>query len=269
MSLFALLTRQNLRRRRPSPQAYGFRPRLEVLEGRALPSTLTVTNASDTGVSGDGSLRGEIAAAAPSGDRIVFAHNLEGQTITLTHGELAINKSLVIHGPGADDGDDEGPAPNAVTISANNNFRVFGITSSSATVTLFGLTITNGQAYVYGGHAGDGGGGIRNSGTLTVSHCTLSGNSATAGGGAIFNDGTLTVSHSTLSGNSVNYLGFGLPLGGGGIFNNNYGTLTVSHSTLSGNSATAAEFGGGGILNSYYGTLTVSSSTLSGNSASS
>jgi hypothetical protein len=58
-----------------------------VLEGRALPSTLAVTNTSDTGVSGDGSLRGEIAAA--SGDTIEFAGSVHGQTITLTSGELA------------------------------------------------------------------------------------------------------------------------------------------------------------------------------------
>src|SRR5262249_62085726 len=38
-------------------------PRLEVLEDRTVPSTLTVTNNLDTGALGDGSLRGEIAAA--------------------------------------------------------------------------------------------------------------------------------------------------------------------------------------------------------------
>jgi hypothetical protein len=47
-------------------------PRLEVLEGRALPSTLSVTTLRDSGVAGDGSLRGEIAAAQ-SGDTITFA----------------------------------------------------------------------------------------------------------------------------------------------------------------------------------------------------
>lgn len=50
-------------------------PRLEILEDRGLPSTLVVTNALDTGAAGDGSLRGEIAAAA-GGDRIVFAPSL-------------------------------------------------------------------------------------------------------------------------------------------------------------------------------------------------
>src|SRR5262249_29161470 len=54
-----------------------FVPRLEVLEDRTVPSTLTVTNNLDTGVAGDGSLRGEIAAAQ-SGDTLNFAPSLLG-----------------------------------------------------------------------------------------------------------------------------------------------------------------------------------------------
>ena len=50
-------------------------PGLETLEDRTVPSTLMVTNNLDTGVPGDGSLRGEIAAAQ-SGDTIKFAHSL-------------------------------------------------------------------------------------------------------------------------------------------------------------------------------------------------
>jgi hypothetical protein len=69
-----------------------FRPRLEALECRNLPSTLTVYNNADGGA---GSLRDTIAAAG-SGDRIVFDSTLNGQTITLTSGELAVNKSLDI-----------------------------------------------------------------------------------------------------------------------------------------------------------------------------
>ena len=52
-------------------------PRLDVLEDRLVPSTLTVTNLSDTGAAGDGSLRGQIAAASP-GDTIQFAPGLRG-----------------------------------------------------------------------------------------------------------------------------------------------------------------------------------------------
>jgi hypothetical protein len=79
-------------RRRPA-----FRPALAALEGRQLLSTLTVRNTND---SGPWSLRAEIAAAR-SGDTIRFAGGLAGQSVTLTGGELVIDKSLDIEGPGA------------------------------------------------------------------------------------------------------------------------------------------------------------------------
>src|SRR6516164_11736300 len=98
------------------PMEHRFRPRLEALEGRWLPSTLTVTNNLD---SGRGSLRAEIAAAQ-SGDTIVFAPNLNGQTITLTSGELSITKGLTIQGPGT----------GQVTVSGNSMHRVFEVNAS-------------------------------------------------------------------------------------------------------------------------------------------
>ena len=51
-----------------------FRPRIEALEDRWLPSTLTVLNNLDSGA---GSLRAEIAAAQ-SGDTILFDKSLVG-----------------------------------------------------------------------------------------------------------------------------------------------------------------------------------------------
>jgi len=218
-------------RKRPT-----FRPTLEALEHRYLLSTLTVLNTHDSGA---GSLRAEIAAAH-SNDTIVFAPSLDGQTITLTSGELLIKKNLTIAGPGAGE----------LTVSGNNASRVFEV-ASKENVTLSGLTISDGAAPGVG-QAGEGA-GILNHGTLTVSGSTLSGNSAGLGGG-ILNDGTLTVSNSTLTGNSASYFG-------GGILND--GTLTVSGSTLSGNSAASA---GGGIYND--GTVTVkNSSSITGNTA--
>src|SRR5262245_48583031 len=82
-------------RRKPT-----FVPRLEILEGRSLPSTFSVLNLAD---SGPGSLRDAIAAAEanPGPDQIDFGHNVKG-TITLTSGQLTITSDLTINGPGAD-----------------------------------------------------------------------------------------------------------------------------------------------------------------------
>jgi hypothetical protein len=212
-----------------------------------VPSTLTVQNNLDSGA---GSLRAAIAAAHIR-DTIVFAPSLDGQTITLTSGELFIKQDVTIAGPGADQ----------LTISGNHASRVFELSSTTKPqVTLSGMTISNGVGVLAAGSSdsNDGyGGAILNFGTLTISNCILSGNSAGSGGAIINNNpgktkGVLTVIGSTLTGNTAHV--------GGAI--TSYGTLTVSASTLSHNSALSA---GGGIYN--FGTATVSATTLSDNSA--
>ncbi len=176
------------RRRTPAARPT-FRPTLQALEDRWLPSTLTVLNNLDSGA---GSLWAEIAASKPK-DTIVFNPSLNGQTITLTSGELIIPNSLTI----------AGPETGNLTISGNFASRVFEVGQTQTNgikVTLSGLTISNGAA-----QDGLGGGAIENRVSLTVSNCTLSGNTALGGrGGAIFNTGfNLTVSGCTLSNNST------------------------------------------------------------------
>jgi len=104
----------------------------------------------------------------------------------------------------------------------------------------------------YVGYYSDGG-GIHNSGTMTLNNTTVSGNTASSYGGGIGNDGTLTLNNSSVSGNTANGAG-------GGIYN--LGTLTLNNSSVSGNTANGA---GGGIYN--VSTLTLNNSTISGNMA--
>jgi hypothetical protein len=222
------------------------RTTLESLEDRCVPSTLSVTNNLDNG--SVGSLRYEIAQAK-KGDTIVFAPSLDGQAIKLT-GELYLNKSLTVAGPGAGE----------LTVSGGGYTRVFEVASKTK-VALSGLTISNGFS-----HENGGGIYIDYGGTLSVSGCTLSGNTAGDSGGGIYNAGTATVSGSTLSGNTAaTEGGFG---DGGGIYNAYAATLTLSNCILANNKALALDMGGdagGGIYNA--GTLTVSGCTLSGNVA--
>jgi hypothetical protein len=213
-------------------------------------ATITVSNTNDSGA---GSLR-QALANANDGDTIHFG--IAG-TITLTIGELLVDKSVTISGPGAA----------SLTVDGNLAGRVFHV-SSGVTATIAGLTITNGNAQDEGPNTG---GGIYNDhATLALDNCTVSGNYAGWGGGGIHNSsGTLTVTNSTFSGNSANYL-FGVG-SGGGIFTEGYdgnATLTVTNSTFSGNYARLV---GGGICNDGFGsaTLTVNNSTFSGNSAES
>jgi hypothetical protein len=109
------------------------------------------------------------------------------------------------------------------------------------------------------------GGAVYNQGTLKViDHSTLSGNGGSDGGGVYNAGGTVSISNSILSGNSA--------LFGGGIYNS-AGTVTLSNSTLSGNTAVTPRPGygesggnGGGIYNTG-GKVVISNSTLSGNIA--
>src|SRR6266849_2354323 len=94
-------------------RANRFMPRLENLEDRTVPSTLTVLNNLDSGA---GSLRDTIGHAK-NGDKIVFAASLNGQTIGLTSDELAIKTSLDIEGPGA----------GLLAVSGSDTFRVVNI----------------------------------------------------------------------------------------------------------------------------------------------
>jgi predicted outer membrane repeat protein len=249
-----------------------------------VPSTLTVTSIADKGA---GSLRAEIAAAQ-SGDTIVFASSLAGQTITLKS-ELLINKNLTITGPGA----------GQLTVSGNNATRVFEV-AQGMQATMSGLTISNGLAkYDKGGgilvdagavlNASDStlrdnsasffkqqlvgglGGGIDNLGTVTLSNCILTNNTAGWFGGALDNYGTATLSNCVLTNNAG---------GSGAIYN--HATLTVNNNTVVSGSdragiantgtaiiggCTLSNNSGSGIYNFTSGTVTVRDSQLSGNTA--
>jgi hypothetical protein len=239
------------KQRSPAPHRRStFRPTLEALERRWLPShstvstVLTVTNILD---SGTGSLRYEIAQAEQSKatDTIVFNLAKSDQdytghwTITLTpsEGQLTIGRSLNIQGPGA----------GQLTILGLSGVQVFQVLGGQ--VSLSGLCIENGGNTPYPHPYG---GGIYNDGTLTVSGCRLTGNVAGLQGGGIYNVSTLTVSGCELDNNSA------VDGEGGGIFNS--GTLTVSDSQFSFNSDASNFEISSAIFNN--GSLTVSGSTF-------
>jgi predicted outer membrane repeat protein len=240
-------------RRRPHRSARRraiFRPRLELLEDRALPSSYTAATTS--------ALIADINAANKAGGT---------NTITLTapttspYVLTAVNNtSKGTNGVGANGlpvisskkGDNltiigNGDTIERSTAAGTPAFRLFDVASGSS-LTLENVTLQNGLAQGLG-TLGQGG-AIFNSGTLTVSGSTVSANT---GSGAIANDGTLTVNDNSILSDNV----------GGGIFNAAMGMLTLSNSTLLDNPAGG---GGGGIYND--GTAAVSASTLSGNSAS-
>jgi hypothetical protein len=194
-------------------------------------TTIIVSNTNDNG---PGSLR-QALVEANDGDTI-DATGVSG-TITLTSGQLLVDKSVTINGAGAE----------VLALDGNAISRVFEIVGGAKTVSISGVTIRNGQ--------GGNGGGIENADTvtLTIINSTLSGNAAGLGGG-VFNSGTLTIINSTFSNNMASQ--------GGGIYNPGSGMLTITNSTFSGNAAPVA---GGTSFN--VGTLQIANTTLSDNSS--
>lgn len=227
------------------------RCRVEALEDRTVPSTVTVLNDYDSGA---GSLRAAISTAH-NGDTIKFAPVLvgpTGQTIKLTSGDLFIKHNITI----------AGPSDRSVTISGGNASRVIELSlNPKPTVTLSGLTISDGYAPGPFGHSTDNGGGILNEGTLTVSNCTVSHNNAPEGAGILNDSGaTLTVSNSTISYNTGRDERGSSE--GGGI--DNYGTLVIHGSNLSYNSVSGA---GGAVATALGVVIIDNQSVLSDNSA--
>jgi predicted outer membrane repeat protein len=207
-----------------------FRPRLERLENRCLPSVLTVTSTLDSGA---GTLRADLATAA-SGDTIVFAL-AHPSTIQLTSGTLTINQSIRILGPGA----------SALTINGNHTFSIFTVMTSA---TIDGLTISGG-----GGSAG---GGITNNAGLNLSHCVVTGNQSSAQGGGILNtDLNTRISDCTISNNTA-------ANGGGGIAST---SLILSRCTISGNIAGGR--GGGVDIEGGSLPITIANTTISSNTS--
>lgn len=255
------------RRNRPSPSSFRnrkpeqpFRRKLETLEKRWLLSgvTLTVNTANDThavsasaspnDASGNISLRSAIEylnANAAGGDTVNFSLPA-GSTINLTLGQIEIDDSLALVGPGA----------GSLTVAQTSVLpaRLFEVGSSTAfsdpIVSMSGLTLTGGR--VTGNTMTGEAGAIENYGGLTLSQMTLTHNSSVnALGGAVVNRGSLSVTASTFSNNSA--------VNGGAIWN--WSTVTISDSTFSGN----VSYYGGAIFN--YSALTVNRSSFAANIA--
>jgi hypothetical protein len=196
-----------------------------------------------TADSGAGSLR-EAITYTTNGSSVTFAPGLSGQTISLTSGELLIFRNHAV---------DASALPAGVVVDAGKNSRVLEITN--ATVTLNGLTISNGFA------ADGNGGGISLSAgtTLTLNNSKVTGNSTAFGdGGGIFNSSgnILTLNDCLVTGNTSD--------SGGGIFNDSGATVTLNNGRVSLNSA--ADGMGGGIRNR--GTAMPNQITFAGNTSS-
>ncbi len=221
-------------------------------------ATFTVNTAGDTVNPGDGklSLREAVAQAnlTVAEDSIVFAPGFEGKTLTLTQGELTLNRDTKIDGDQNNDGV-------AITISGGDVSRIFNISGAQTDVTLTDLTLRDGHSLVIGDQAQPGGAIVAGGHSLTIANSTIVNNSTYTAfdsdgdytwstGGAIYaTGGSLTIVDSELTDNTG-------ALGGaiGGAYKSNV-DLVIEGSHLESNFA----YSGGAIHISGYLALTNSS----------
>jgi hypothetical protein len=126
----------------------------------------------------------------------------DGPTRLMTESEIVVDHDVTLDGAGR------------LTVDGGGAHLVLSV-AEGVDAELRGFTVTNGD------------GGIRNMGTLTVTHCTVSGNYRLGVGGGLYNAGTMMLVGTTVAENTAEDEG-------GGIFNS-YGTLVVTNSTVSGN----------------------------------
>ena len=178
---------------------------------------------------------GHAISLAASGDTIQIAAATYQENLTIPF-------SLTLKGAKA-----------ATTIvDGTNTSNVFTV-GAGINLTLSNLTIKNGVGY-------SGGGGVDNSGTLTVTNSLFYVNTALSGG-AILNTGKATISKTSFSGNSPYFFGHSASCGA----IDNRSTMTIAASTFFNNYANNNFTSGGAICNG--GTLTITGTTFSTNSS--
>jgi hypothetical protein len=201
--------------------------------------TFSVTSIADVGA---GTLREGISQLCDGG---TIDFNIAGagpHTITLTTGQLLIDKDLTITNTSGE----------SVTVNGGGTSRILSI-DTGKTTTIRNLTVSGGAPTDAAG-----GGGILNNGTLSLINMTLSGSvSGNAIGGGVSNNSVLTVINSTISGNDSG-------VGGGGLSASGTSTTTVINSTISGNTSNVD---GGGIYTLDTSAITLINCTITGNRA--
>jgi parallel beta-helix repeat protein len=218
-----------------------------------------VTNTNDSGA---GSLRQAVidANAAAGSNTIGFDSTVFSvpRTITLTSGHIQLAAGTIgsahIYGPGA----------HLLTISGNNNSKIF--TNLASTVSMSEMTLTGGN----GLNASTGntlGGAIYNNGHLTLNNLIIRGNSATVDGGGLYTavSSTIVCNDCLVTQNIANSDNNATGSGGGAYAR---GSITFNRSTISYNTTLGTNRDGGGLASGQSNSLaSIRDSNVVGNTA--
>jgi hypothetical protein len=276
MSLFSWIrnrtsTRTHRRRAKHRPPAARFRPQLEALEDRTLPSTFYAATASD--------LIADINAANKAGGtNTIVLTTPTSSPYALTVANNSTDGPTCL--PVISKKDCLTIVGNGDTIDANHDGRLFDV-AIGGSLTLQNLTLQNGlaQPAKATGYSADGG-AIYNQGTLVLSGVavqfnTASGSRGNAAGGGIWSNGSLTLENSSLvQGNSAvagyggasNAYGGGICIAGGtaNITSTQFGGLFANKAEGGTNNYNLVGSAYGGAVCVLAGMVTLSGDTLGG-----
>ncbi|MCA9058147.1 MAG: hypothetical protein KDA85_06590, partial [Planctomycetaceae bacterium] len=227
------------------PRLLGAQPDIGAVEA----FSLIVTSISDTMTPGSLRFAVTVANQLPGNDRITFDPALNGNPVLVSSGEITISGPLELIGNGAA----------STILDAQQNSRLFTVTSSAGNVAFDGVTLRNGRTT----ERNQSGGAIESYtlGELRIENSRLTGHSVTgsgAFGGAFYSEGTgVVIRNSTFDANVTN--------GGraGGEVSANDGTLSIENSTFTNNSSNLY----GGAIHIRNSTAEIRNSTISGNAS--
>ena len=221
-------------------------------------ATFIVSNINDSGA---GSLR-EAIANAKSGDTIVFDSSLANQKITLTSGQLEIDKNLIIDGKNS----------RGLTISGNNASRVIDLQLTPSfqptSLTVKNLTIADGKTTAPDEEGAGAGISAAEDSTLVVQNTKFFNNTAAGlGGGAIYSAerSNVTITNSKFNNNDASGA---IRDAGGQLSEHAGGAILIwseSKLTVKGSEFTNNKGVNGGAINNLLSSLTIQNSTFINN----
>jgi CSLREA domain-containing protein len=231
---------------------------------RSSTSLLTINGGQISGNRSTAEIFGGGALYIFQGQAVQNGGEISGNTAVNLGGAMEVRQGSFTMNGGTISGNSAGSVGGAIyndigTVTLNHGTLTGNSSASGGGAIATGATSHNtvSGSVIYNNSApGQPGGGIHNTGTLTLTNVTLSGNSA-ANGGGLYNTGTATLSNVTVYENTA-------VTNGGGLYGSS-GTLNLVNTLLGGNSAASGADCAGTILSQGHNLIQSSSGcTVSG-----